>query len=102
MGPHSFTSLPKEGVLRIIFFALKNPTASAGFEPVNLGSKGQHSTSRPPKPLINGLSELSSLVLLLYLLVLLPQSFLVATIKQLGLITIVTMFNTLAHANPGL
>ena len=26
-----FTSLPKEGVLRI-FFALKNPTASAGFE----------------------------------------------------------------------
>ena len=28
-----FTSLPKEGVLRIFFFALKNPTASAGFEP---------------------------------------------------------------------
>ena len=33
------------------FFALKNPTASAGFEPVNLGTKGQHATSRPPKPL---------------------------------------------------
>ena len=32
------------------FFALKNPTASAGFEPVNLGTKGQHATSRPPKP----------------------------------------------------
>ena len=31
----------KEGVLRI-FFALKNPTASAGFEPANLGTKGQH------------------------------------------------------------
>jgi hypothetical protein len=31
-GTHSFTSLPKEGVLRI-FFTLKNPTASAGFEP---------------------------------------------------------------------
>ena len=30
--------------------ALKNPTASAGFEPVNLGTKGQHATSRPPKP----------------------------------------------------
>ena len=44
-----FTSLPKEGVLRI-FFALKNPTASAGFEPANLGAKGQHATSRPPKP----------------------------------------------------
>jgi len=30
-----FTSPPKEGVLRIFFF-LKNPTASAGFEPANL------------------------------------------------------------------
>jgi hypothetical protein len=46
----AFTSLPKEGVLRN-FFALKNPTASAGFEPANLGSKGQHATYRPPKPL---------------------------------------------------
>jgi hypothetical protein len=27
----------------------KNPTASAGFEPANLGTKGQHATSRPPK-----------------------------------------------------
>jgi len=34
-------------VLRIIFlFTLKNPTASAGFEPANLGTKGQHATSR--------------------------------------------------------
>ena len=33
------------------FFALKNPTASVGFEPANLGTKGQHATSRPPKPL---------------------------------------------------
>ena len=32
-------------------FALKNPTASAGFEPANFGTKGQHATSRPPKPL---------------------------------------------------
>ena len=32
------------------FFVLKNPTASAGFEPANLGTKGQHATSRPPKP----------------------------------------------------
>jgi hypothetical protein len=46
----AFTSPPKEGVLRI-FFALKNPTASAGFEPANFGTKGQHATSRPPKPL---------------------------------------------------
>jgi hypothetical protein len=32
------------------FFALKSPTASAGFEPTKLGTKGQHATSRPPKP----------------------------------------------------
>ena len=31
-------------------FILKNPTASAGFEPANLGTKGQHANSRPPKP----------------------------------------------------
>ena len=43
---------PKEGVLRI-FSPLKNPTASAGFEPANLGTKGQHATPRPPKPLLS-------------------------------------------------
>jgi hypothetical protein len=32
-------------------FRLKNPTASTGFEPANLGTKGQHATSRPPRPL---------------------------------------------------
>jgi len=31
------------------FYALKNPMASAGFEPANLGTKGQHATPRPPK-----------------------------------------------------
>jgi hypothetical protein len=41
-GTHGFASFPKEGALRI-FLALKNPTASAGFEPANLGTKGQHS-----------------------------------------------------------
>jgi hypothetical protein len=40
-GTDGFTSPPKEGVLKI-FFALKNPTASAGFEPAKLGTKGQH------------------------------------------------------------
>jgi hypothetical protein len=45
----------EEGVLRI-FFALKNPTVSAGFEPATLGSEGQHATSRPPKPLSCSLS----------------------------------------------
>ena len=43
------TSMPPD-VLRI-FIYLKNSTASAGFEPANLGTKGQHGTSRPPKPL---------------------------------------------------
>ena len=42
-GTNGFTSPPKEGVLRIIFRP-KNPTASAGFEPANLGIKGQHAT----------------------------------------------------------
>jgi hypothetical protein len=36
-----FTSPPKEGMLRI-FFILINQTASARFEPANLGTKGQH------------------------------------------------------------
>jgi hypothetical protein len=49
-GTDGFTSPPKVGVLRI-FFALKNPTVSAGFEPANLGNKGQHATSRPQKPI---------------------------------------------------
>jgi hypothetical protein len=30
-------------------FRPKNLTASAGFEPANLGTKGQHATCRPPK-----------------------------------------------------
>jgi hypothetical protein len=49
-GTDGFTSPPKEGVLRI--FRAKNPTALAGCEPANFGTKGQHATSRPPKPLI--------------------------------------------------
>ena len=31
------------------FFALKNPTVSAGFEPANMVTKGQNATARPPK-----------------------------------------------------
>ena len=42
---------PSEGRRAENFFALKNSKASAGFEPANLGTKGQHATSRPPKPL---------------------------------------------------
>ena len=47
-GTNGFTSLPKEGVLRIFSPWKIRP---AGFEPANLGTKGQHATSRPPKPL---------------------------------------------------
>ena len=43
---------PSEGRRAEDLFALKNPTASAGFEPANLGTKGQHATSRPPTPLV--------------------------------------------------
>ena len=49
-GTNGFTSLLKEGVLRI-FSPWKIPTDLAGFEPANLDTKGQHATSRPPKPL---------------------------------------------------
>ena len=42
---------PWEGRCAEDFFALKNPTASAEFEPGNLGTKGQQATSRPLKPL---------------------------------------------------
>ena len=37
MGQTALLSTTKEGVLRI-FFAQKNPKASAGFEPANLGT----------------------------------------------------------------
>jgi hypothetical protein len=50
-GTDGFTSPPKKGVLRIF------PTASAGFEPANLGTKGQHATSRPSKPHAGTLSS---------------------------------------------
>jgi len=45
-GTDGFTSRPKEAVLRI-FFDLKIRRV----EPANLSTKGQHATSRPPKPL---------------------------------------------------
>ena len=64
-GTNGFISLPKEGVLRIFFFALKNPTVSAGFEPANLGTKGQHATFRPPKPLGIKVKNVSASVTLL-------------------------------------
>jgi hypothetical protein len=40
---------PSEGRRAKDFFRPKNPTASAGFEPANLSTKGQHALPRPPK-----------------------------------------------------
>ena len=48
---------PSEGRRAEDLLALKNPTASVGFEPANLGTKGQHATSRPPKPLSQWLKQ---------------------------------------------
>jgi hypothetical protein len=39
-GTDGFTSPPKECTLRI-FFRPKNPMASAGFEPANMGTRSQ-------------------------------------------------------------
>ena len=44
MGPMVLLPLRRKD-----FFRLKIPKASAGFEPANLGTKGQHDTTRPPK-----------------------------------------------------
>jgi hypothetical protein len=41
------------------FFCPKNPTASAGCEHANLGTKGQHATSRPPKPLCKQVTKIN-------------------------------------------
>ena len=49
MGPIALLPLRRKACWG--FFRPKNPTAWAGFEPANLGTKGQHATPRPPKPL---------------------------------------------------
>ena len=58
MGQTALLPSRPEGRRAEDFFALKNPTASAGFQPANLGTKGQHATSWQPKPLIKGLKQL--------------------------------------------
>ena len=59
---------PSEGRRAEDFFALKNPTASVGFKPANLGTKGQHATSRPPKPLCKLLTKRISMLTVINLL----------------------------------
>jgi hypothetical protein len=49
---------PSEGRRAEDCFRPKNPTALAGCEPANLGTKGQHATSRQPKPLFSNTYQL--------------------------------------------
>jgi len=49
MGPTALLPLWRKACCG--FFRPKNPVASARCEPANLGTKGQHAASRPPKPL---------------------------------------------------
>jgi hypothetical protein len=57
MGPTAL--LPSKGRCAEDFFRPKNPTASAGCKPANLGTKGQHATCRPPEPLNSCIIECS-------------------------------------------
>ena len=45
MGPTALLPLQRKACWG--FFHPKNPTTSAGFEPANLGTKGQYATARP-------------------------------------------------------
>jgi hypothetical protein len=65
MGPRQFY-FPSEGRRAEDFLALKNLTALARFEPANLGTKGQHATSRPLKLLPLCLTVMSSNIPLHY------------------------------------
>ena len=53
MGPTALLPLRRKACWG--FFGPKNPTALTGFEPANLGTKGQHGTPRPPKPKHNNI-----------------------------------------------
>ena len=50
MGPTALLPLRRKACWG--FFRPNYPKASTGFEPANLGTKGQHGTPRPLKPLI--------------------------------------------------
>jgi len=60
MGPTSLLSLRRKACWG--FFRPKNSTVSAGCEPANLGTKGQHATSRPPKLLCRSVQKHSDCV----------------------------------------
>ena len=43
--------VPPGGLLLRIFTSWKSPSTSAGFESANLGSRDEHGTPRPPRPI---------------------------------------------------
>ena len=53
--------VPSRGLVLRIFESWKNPSTSAGIEPANLGSQGEHVTPRPPK-LTTGLSNIPGML----------------------------------------
>ena len=55
MGPTALLPLRRKACWG--FFRPKNPTFSTSCEPAKLGTKGQHATSRPLKPLIDGFTR---------------------------------------------
>jgi hypothetical protein len=54
-------NFPSEGRHAEDFYIQKNSTASVGFEPANSGTRGQHATTRPPKPSKNKHKDLKLL-----------------------------------------
>ena len=51
--------VPPGGLVLRIFISWKNPSTSAGFEPANFGSRGEHVTPRPQEDVfISGMSLL--------------------------------------------
>ena len=48
--PSPQLKVPPGGLVLRIFTSWKNPSISAGFEPANLGSRGELVTTRPPRP----------------------------------------------------
>ena len=86
MGPTALLPLRRKACWG--FFCPINPTASAGFEPVNLGTKGQHATPRAPKPLdfcCNNKKKKTH-----------------GYLMSLGVMAIIISFTTLANGNFGI
>ena len=83
-GTDGFTSPPKEGVLRI-FFAFKNQTTSVGFEPANLGTKGQHATPRPQKSYVETIKYIINQHLFTYLKLRSTTRYMIYLLTAIGL-----------------